>query len=52
MQLLAVGKWSNAEKRWQTVIALRRPASTSGTPLSRPERRKVQIQRLGKNQER
>ena len=52
MQLLAVGKWWNAEKQWRTVVALHRPVSTSGTPLPRPERRKVQLQRVGKNPER
>jgi len=29
MQLLAKGKWSKAEGRWQMVVAMRRP---SGTP--------------------
>jgi len=33
MQVIAVGKWSKMEKRWRTVVALRRAAS--GTSRSR-----------------
>jgi len=38
MQVLAVGKWSKALKRWQTVVSIRRPAkeAPSRRPATRP----------------
>ncbi len=38
MQVLAVGKWSKALKRWQTVVSIRRPAKEvpSRRPATRP----------------
>jgi hypothetical protein len=42
MQLIAVGKWLKTEKRWKTVVALRRTASgASRSPLSQSEPGKV-----------
>jgi hypothetical protein len=41
MQLIATGKWSKAEKRWNLLVALRRPpASTSGLSPKRAEPRR------------
>jgi len=34
MQVLAIGKWSKALKRWQTVVSIRRPAKDA--PPRRP----------------
>lgn len=38
MQLIATGKWSKTLKRWQMVVALRRPAkdAPAGRPANRP----------------
>jgi hypothetical protein len=42
MKVIATGKWSKAEKRWNKVIALHRPpAGTSGSPLKRSEPRRA-----------
>jgi hypothetical protein len=37
MQVIAIGKWSKADKRWQMVVALRRPrgGAANGTAQSR-----------------
>jgi len=35
MQVLAVGKWSKAERRWKMVVALRQ--LPNGTPTSAPK---------------
>jgi hypothetical protein len=40
MQLIAMGKWSKADKRWNMVVALRRPisgASDSQAVIRRPK---------------
>ncbi len=37
MQVIAVGKWSKALKRWQTVVSIRRPGKES--PTRRPATR-------------
>lgn len=29
MQVVAIGKWSKAEKRWKMVVALRRPLGSA-----------------------
>ena len=29
MQVVAIGKWSKAEKRWKMVVALRRPPGSA-----------------------
>ena len=53
MQILALGKWSKADKRWNVVVALRRPAGTpSGSSPSRAEGRKTSRQQLSKHPER
>jgi len=40
-KVIATGKWSKAEKRWNMVVALRRPsASSSGLPPKRAEPRR------------
>ena len=39
--LMAMGKWSKADKRWNVVVALRRPsASTPASPPKRAEPRR------------
>jgi hypothetical protein len=52
MQVLAIGKWSKADKRWKMLVALHRPAnsppaapapaghrtSSRPTPLKRPSK--------------
>jgi len=38
MQVLAIGKWSKALKRWQTVVSIRRP-STAAASTRRPQAR-------------
>jgi hypothetical protein len=38
MQVLAIGKWSKALKRWQTVVSIRRPAKEAA-PARRPPTR-------------
>jgi len=53
MQLVALGKWSKTDKRWNLVVALRRPAQTpSGSSPSRAEGRKTSRQKLSKHPER
>lgn len=37
MQLIATGKWSKTLKRWQMVVAIRRPAKDAPT-ARRPTR--------------
>lgn len=37
MQVMAMGKWSKADKRWKMLVALRRPNAT--TPATAPEPR-------------
>lgn len=32
MQLIATGKWSKALKRWQMVVAIRRPGKDAARP--------------------
>lgn len=32
MQVLAVGKWSKAYKRWQMIVAMRRPRQDDQKP--------------------
>ncbi len=49
MQLFAMGKWSKADKRWNMVVAMRRPADgASGSPAAHPERQKSSGQKLHK----
>lgn len=39
MQVIAMGRWSKAEKQWKTVVTMRRPAAAGkGTPAPRSER--------------
>jgi hypothetical protein len=38
MQVIAIGKWSKALKRFQTVISIRRPAAKE-SPARRPPTR-------------
>ena len=38
MQVIAMGRWSKAEKQWKTVVTMRRPAAGKGTPATRGER--------------
>ena len=52
MQFFAKGKWSKADKRWNMVVALRRPVGdTSGSSAAHPGRRKSTPQKLHKNTE-
>lgn len=45
--LMATGKWSKADKRWNMVVALRRPsASTSVSPPKRAEPHRATVRRL------
>lgn len=37
MQVIATGKWSKVLKRWQMVVAIRRPAK-DGAPRRQPTR--------------
>ena len=40
MEMLALGKWSKADKKWKMVVAMRRPeTSTRPESSTRPERR-------------
>jgi len=46
MELIAIGKWSKADKRWRTVMALRRPSGIpSSSAKTRSERGKPARQR-------
>lgn len=45
MRMLAVGKWSKADKQWRAVVAIHQPPRTSDAPLRRPERPQGQLQR-------
>lgn len=36
MQVLALGKWSKTDNRWNMVVALRRPESSARTANARP----------------
>jgi hypothetical protein len=52
MKFFAMGKWSKADKRWNMVVALRRPAGdASSSSAARPARRKAAQQKLHKNPE-
>jgi len=52
MQLMATGKWSKADKRWNMVVAMRRPAGTAPVAsAARPEGRKALRQKPRKGSE-
>jgi hypothetical protein len=40
MQVVATGKWSKVLKRWQMVVAIRRPGKDAPAGRSQPTRRR------------
>lgn len=40
MQVLAVGKWSKAYKRWQMIVTMRRPGQDAPKPAGSGKRTK------------
>ncbi len=46
MQMIAAGKWSKTDERWNLVLALRRrTVSASGLPATAPDERKKPLQK-------
>ena len=46
MQVIATGKWSKSDERWQLVLALRRRTNGAARPpLSDPDERKKPLQK-------
>lgn len=39
MKLIAIGKWSKADKRWNMVVALRKPGGSPAAPATQSGRR-------------